>query len=150
MILNGIPSVGLLGMKMRALQRHAEGMGVEEDALEDAEEKNEVIALIMAHTEQQKKADAAAKLAQVDVGASRSRRATPVSTTGPGGCMLSPFFERSAQHNASGQERAEATPKPPTVFVAPGSHGRSDHFQHALIASYIFHLWFSIHNTQPV
>jgi hypothetical protein len=95
MILHGIPSVGLSGMKMRALQRHAEGMGVDEDALEDAEGESEVIALIMAHTEHNK-ADAAAKLAQVDVGATSSRRATPVSTTGPGGCMLSPFFERSA------------------------------------------------------
>ena len=39
----------LLGMKMRALQRRAVEMGVGEDALEDAEDKSELIVLIMAH-----------------------------------------------------------------------------------------------------
>ncbi len=38
----------LVGMKMRALQRRAEELGVEDEKLEEAEEKSEVIALIMA------------------------------------------------------------------------------------------------------
>ena len=39
----------LLGMKTRALQRRAVEVGVGEDALEDAEDKSELIVLIMAH-----------------------------------------------------------------------------------------------------
>ena len=39
----------LLGMKTRALQRRAVELGVGEDALEDAEDKSELIVLIMAH-----------------------------------------------------------------------------------------------------
>ena len=38
----------LAGMKMRALQRRAEELGVEDEKLEEAEEKSEVIALILA------------------------------------------------------------------------------------------------------
>ena len=55
----------LSAMKMRALQRRAVEIGVDEDALEDVEEKSEVIALITTHMEQQKKTDEAAKLAQL-------------------------------------------------------------------------------------
>ena len=46
----------LPGMKMRALQRRAEELGVEDEELEEAEEKSEVISLIVAKVEAQRSA----------------------------------------------------------------------------------------------
>ena len=43
----------LNGMKLRALQARAEELGVDDDKLDDAEEKPEVIALIVAKLEEQ-------------------------------------------------------------------------------------------------
>ena len=43
----------LNGMKLRALQARAEELGVDDDKLEDAEEKPEVIALIVAKLDEQ-------------------------------------------------------------------------------------------------
>jgi len=55
----------LAGMKMRALQKKAEELGVDEARLDDAEDKAEVIVLIMEKVEQQRAAEEAARLARL-------------------------------------------------------------------------------------
>jgi colicin import membrane protein len=72
----------LQGMKMRLLQKRAEVIGVEEDKLDEAEERSEVIALIVAKVEEgrakaaaaaQVKADAEAKAATDAAAAAKAR-----------------------------------------------------------------------------
>ena len=55
----------LQGMKMRAVQKKAEALGVEEEKLDDAEEKSEVIALILAKVEERRAAAEAARIARL-------------------------------------------------------------------------------------
>eukprot|EP01047_Picozoa_sp_COSAG01_P047253 COSAG01_NODE_4498_length_4973_cov_5.248461_4_plen_100_part_01 len=55
----------LQGMKMRALQKKAEALSVNEDRLDDAEEKAEVIALIVAKVAERRAADETARVARV-------------------------------------------------------------------------------------
>ena len=55
----------LQGMKMRAVQRKAEALGVDEERLDDAEEKSEVIALILAKVEEGRAAAEAARIARL-------------------------------------------------------------------------------------
>jgi hypothetical protein len=55
----------LQGMKMRALQKKAEALSVNEDRLDDAEEKAEVIALIVAKVAERSAADETARVARV-------------------------------------------------------------------------------------
>ena len=54
------------GLRLRQLQARAQQLGVAEEALDDAEEKSEVIALILAQVEEQAAAEAATRRARLE------------------------------------------------------------------------------------